>query len=149
MRFVLFFKNIPRLWSWCVVNVLSGVRVLPHIVLIPIPPFVATSVQAVNSYSARQELTATLDRLMMNCLQYKSVFRLEELVGEAERLYIFYPRFKWMEDSFCHMTVITDSRWVNQLVGEGSVPRFRFYDDSDLMGEDSNDVLDFDGNNDE
>jgi len=86
---------------------------------------------------------------MTNCLQYELVFRLEELVGEAEHLYIFYPQFEWMEDSFCHMTVITDSRWVNQLVGEDSVPRFRFYNDSDLMGEDRNDVLDFDGNNDE
>ena len=111
-------------------------------------PSVATFVQAVNSYSARQELTATLDRLTTNCLQYERIFCLEELRGEAERLYIFYPRFEWMEDSFCHMTVITDGRWVNQLVGEGSVPRFRFYNDSDLMGEDSNDVLDFDGNND-
>jgi len=46
------------------------------------------------------------------------------------------------------MTVITDGHWVNQLVGEDSVPRFRFYDDSDLMGEDHNDVMDFDGNND-
>jgi len=86
---------------------------------------------------------------MTNCLQYESVFCLEELVGEAEHLYIFYPRFEWMEDSFCHMTVITDGRWVNQLVGEDSVPRFCFYDNLDLMGEDQNDVLNFDGNNNE
>jgi len=132
-----------------VVNALSEVKVLLNPGLIPIPPSVVIFVQAVNSYSTRQELTATLDRLTTNCLQYEAVLNLEELVGEAEHLYIFYPRFEWMEGSFCHITVITDSRWVNQLVGEDSIPRFRFYDDSDLMGEDRNDVMDFDGNNDE
>jgi len=82
-----------------------------------------------------------------NKVKIMTVLDLEELVGEAEHLYIFYPQFEWMEDSFCHMMVITDSHWVNQLVGEGSVPRFRFYDDLDLMGEDRNDMMDFDGNN--
>jgi len=119
-----------------VVNALSEVKVLLNPGLIPIPPSIIIFVQAINSYSARLELTATLDQLMMNCLQYEVVLDLEELVGEAERLYIFYPWFEWMEDSFCHMTVITDGHWVNQLVGEDSVPRFRFYDNSDLMGED-------------
>jgi len=130
-----------------VVNTLSEVKVLLNPISIPIPPSVVIFVQAINSYSARLALTSMLDWLTTNCLQYEVVLDLEELVGEAEHLYIFYPQFKWMEDSFCHMMVITDSHWVNQLVGEVSVPRFHFYDDSALMGEDQNDVMDFDGNN--
>jgi len=47
------------------------------------------------------------------------------------------------------MSVVTDSHWVDQLVSKDGIPRFRFYGDSDLMGEDRNDVMDFDGNNDE
>ena len=71
------------------------------------------------------------------------------MVGAVEHLCIFYPRYKWMGDSFFHMTVGTDSHWVNQLVGEDTVPRFRFFNNSDLMGEDQNNVMDFDGNNNE
>ena len=47
------------------------------------------------------------------------------------------------------MSVVTDGHWVDQLVGEDGVPRFHFYDDLDLMGEDWNDVMDFDGNDDD
>jgi len=77
---------------------------------------------------------------MTNCLQYEAVLNLEELVGAAERVYILYPRYEWMGDSFFHMSVVTDSHWVDQLVGEDGVPRFRFYNNSDLMGEDRDDV---------
>jgi len=112
------------------VNALSEVKVLLNPDLIPIPPFVITFIQAINSYTDCLALTTMLDRLTTNCLQYEAVLDLEELASEAEHLYIFYPRFEWMEDSFCHTTVITDSHWVNQLVGE-----------------DQNDVMDFDGNN--
>ena len=105
-------------------------------VLLPTPPFVVLFVQTAHSYADRLAITATLDQLTTNCLQYEAVLDLEELVGAAEHLYILYPWYEWMGDSFFHMSVITDGHWVDQLVGEDGVPRFRFYDDLDLMGED-------------
>jgi len=118
------------------VNTPSEVRVLLNLDSTLIPPSVAISIQAASSYADRLALTATLDRLMTNYLQYEAVFCMEELIGAAEHLFVFYPHYVWMEDSFFHMTVITDSHWVNQLVGEDAMPRFHFYDNSALMGED-------------
>jgi len=60
---------------------------------------------------------------------------MEELIGAVERVFVFYPHYEWMGGSFFHMTVITDGHWVNQLVGEDAVPRFRFYNNLDLMWE--------------
>jgi len=71
---------------------------------------------------------------------------MEELVGAHECLYILHLRYSWMGDSFFWMAVGTDGHWVNQLV-EDNIPRFCFFNDSDWLGEDHNDVLDFDGNN--
>ena len=60
-------------------------------VLLPTPPSIVISVQTTNSYANRLAITATLDRLTTNCLQYEAVLDLEELVGAAEHLYILYP----------------------------------------------------------
>jgi len=141
-------KIILRTLLWYMVNTPSEVRVLLNLNLITIPPSIVIFIQAASSYSNRLALTATLDRLTMNCLQNEAIFCMEELIGAVEHVFVFYPRYEWMGDSFFHMTVITDGHWVNQLVGEDAVPRFRFYDDSDSMWEARNHVMDFDGNND-
>jgi len=142
-------KSIERTSSQYVVNVPFEVLARLNLALLPIPPLVILVVQSVNSYDNRLVISATLDRLTTNCLQYEAVLNLEELVGAAERLYILYPQYEWMGDSFFHMSVITDGHWVDQLVGEDGFPRFRFYDDLDLMGEGRDNVMDFDGNNNE
>jgi len=60
----------------------------------------------------------------------------------------FHPHYCFMDNSLLWMLVVTDSHWVNCLV-EGDVPQFYFYDNSELMGEDQNDMMDWYGNNDD
>ena len=148
-RLELFLKNIMGASFQHVVNALFEVLARLNPVSLPTPPFVVLVAQTTSSYANCLAITAMLDRLTMNCLQYEAVLNLEELVGAAEHLYILYPWYEWMGDSFFHMSAVPDGHWVNQLVGEDGVPRFRFYDDLVLMGEDRDDVINCDGNNDE
>ena len=117
-------------------NVRFGVWVVLNPSSIPI------LVQVISPLEGRQTVLSLMGGVMTRIYGYELLREIEELAGAQERNYLFHGHFCFMGDSFVSMSVGTDGRWVNQLVRD-DVPRFQFNDDSELMGEDRNDVLDF------
>ena len=75
--------------------------------------------------------------------QYERMHHISELVGAHERNYHFHPRTVMNGDVLISMSVESDGRWVDHMVAN-DVPRFHFWgssDNTDLMGEDCNDII--------
>ena len=81
--------------------------------------------------------------------QYEMMHHIPELVGAQECNYHFHPRTVMNGDVLISMSVESDGQWVDRMVAD-DMPRFCFWgssDDTDLMGEDRNDIIDPEYNN--
>ena len=77
------------------------------------------------------------------------IYHISELVRAQEHNYHFHPCTIMNGDVLISMSVESDGKWMNWIVA-GDVLRFCFCassDNTDLMGEDRNGIIDWDGNN--
>ena len=90
-----------------------------------------------------------LEQVLERNRQYERMHHISELVRAQERNYHFHPCMVMNGDVLISMSVESDGRWVDCMVAD-DVPRFRFWGSSDntvLMGEDHNDIINPEYNN--
>ena len=90
-----------------------------------------------------------LEQVLERNRQYERMHHISELVGAQEHNYHFHPCTVMNGNVLISMSMESDGQWVDHMVAD-DVPRFHFWgslDDTDLMGEDCNDIVDPEYNN--
>ena len=90
-----------------------------------------------------------MEQVLERNWQYERMHHISELVGAQEHNYHFHPHTVMNGNVLISMSMESDGWWVDCMVAD-DVPRFRFWgssDNTDLMGEDCNNIIDPEYNN--